>query len=134
MREKGDNLLGIHLARFLVDLSGFDAKMQGRFAELVTELVAAMDDGHSCLLVSEDDSDLLTRTSLVSPGNMTPLVLVDNMLYLHRYFHYESRLARQVKDLALKSFEAKDHQYLLDTVFGVKEDHEDYQLLIQLLG
>lgn len=127
MSEKGENLLGTHLARFLVGLSGLEADKQGRFAELVTNLVAAMEDGHSCLQVTKSDKALLTKTTLVSQGDLTPLVLVGNMLYMHRYFKYESRLARQIGILASKSFEVEDYQHLLDAAFGVSEDTEDSQ-------
>ncbi len=125
MKEK-TNLLGIHLASFVVNLSGLEETDHKRFTELVTELVAAIDEGHSCLSVAEDDRVLLAKTRLVSKSDQTPLILDGDSLYLHRYYRYESRLAAQIKRLASETFEIENYQQSLELAFG-KSDGVDFQ-------
>ncbi len=121
------SLLGTHLASFLVDLSGLLETEHKRFAELVSELVAAIDGGHSCLQVTDVDKALLTKTRLVSKSDQTPLILDGNSLYLHRYYQYESRLATQIGRLGANRFKLDNYQQYLDQAFGINDDGVDFQ-------
>lgn len=127
MIESQDNLLGLHLARFLVRRSGLAKEDQGNFARLIVELVAAIDAGHSYLRVEREDQSLLEMTPLVSDGGMTPLVLSGDYLYLKKYYEYEVRLAKQISQLAAATCEEGDYHHYLDGVFGRSQDFVDYQ-------
>ncbi len=96
------SLLDIHFADFLTSRAGFEGEGRERFKDLILTLSSAMASGHSCLPVTAEDSKLLLSTDLVSKGDKSPLVIFNDMLYLHRYFNYETRLARQISALAAK--------------------------------
>lgn len=84
------------LAQFLADLSALQGAELQRFKTLIADLGYEQQQGHSCLLLQEDDLRLVEVSGLASDSAMTPLILRDNRLYLHRYWHYENRLAKQI--------------------------------------
>ena len=94
------NLLDIHFSRFLADRSRLAGNDKDRFLQLVRTLSGAHDAGHACLPVNQSDALFLKDLPLVSDGGQTPLVLHNKRLYLHRYYHYEKRLAEQISALA----------------------------------
>jgi exodeoxyribonuclease V alpha subunit len=118
MIDKQENLLGMYLAAMLVKKSGLSHHDKGRFTELIRALVEAIDDGNSCLPVEKADEQILARTPLVSTGEKTPLVLYAGSLYLHRYYHYEYRLAQAIKELAGRQVERLECGPSLDMAFG----------------
>ncbi len=107
-------------ARFLSRRSGLPETDRGAFELLVKRLSASLGDGHSCLPLSPDQELLLRQSPLVSTGLATPLVLWHGRLYLQRYFHYESRLAAQLKALAGRATPemADQSRTALDACFG----------------
>jgi exodeoxyribonuclease V alpha subunit len=107
-------------ARFLSRRSGLPETDRGAFELLVKRLSASLGDGHSCLPVSPDQELLLRESPMVSTGLATPLVLWHGRLYLQRYFHYESRLAAQLKALAGRATPemADQSRSALDACFG----------------
>lgn len=126
--ESGFSMLDTHFARFLAGRSGFFAKEKELFFELVARLSRAMAVGHSCLPLSEEENALLKATHLVSDGRKTPLVIHNCNLYLHRYYHYEYRLACQLKVMADIAYEQEDNsKSLLDRYFGQDNDEVDWQ-------
>ncbi len=96
------SLLDNHFAFFLTGRTGFTGEKSERFRDLVLALSSALASGHSCLPLTPKDSQLLLSTDVVSRGGESPLVIMDDMLYLHRYYNYETRLARQISTLAAK--------------------------------
>jgi len=94
------NFLDMHFSRFLADRSRLGGADKDRFLHLVSTLSGAYDAGHACLPVSQSDALFLQDIPLVSDGGQTPLVLHNRRLYLHRYYHYEKRLAGQLSALA----------------------------------
>ena len=107
-------------ARFLTRRSGLPETETGTFELLVKQLTASLADGHSCLPVSPDEERLLGKSPMVSTSLATPLILWRGRLYLQRYFHYESRLAAQLKALAGRESHAPacHLQTALDACFG----------------
>ncbi|KAF0189341.1 MAG: DNA helicase/exodeoxyribonuclease V alpha [Desulfobulbaceae bacterium] len=107
-------------ARFLTRRSGLPETETSAFEQLVKRLTASLADGHSCLPVSPDQELLLSKSPMVSTGLATPLILWHGRLYLQRYFHYESRLAAQLKALAERATPemACHSQAALDACFG----------------
>ncbi len=100
MTRPDDNLLDIYFSRFLADRSHLTGSDKDRFLQLVRTLTAAHDQGHACLPLSESDALFVKDLPPVSDGGQTPLVLQKRRLYLHRYYHYEMRLARQIRTMA----------------------------------
>lgn len=96
MNATRENLLGIHFSQMLADLSGLHDEEKSKFKALVRQLTDALNVGHSCYPLQEGDLDLIDKTPLVTDGKMSPLVVYDRNLYLHRYYQYELRLAAQV--------------------------------------
>ncbi len=121
-----DNLLGMYLARLLAEKSGLALPEKERFADIVQSLVEFIGEGHSCLPLTEPEELLLRTSNLVSSGGETPLVLYNNTLYLHRYYHYERRLALQMKNLARREVAMMACGGFLDEAFG-PGDGEDLQ-------
>jgi len=111
------SLLDIYFSKFLAGRSRLIGADTDRFQELVKNLTSSHEAGHSCLPVSSADAHLLETVHLVSDDGQTPLVLHNGRLYLHRYFHYETRLAEQVSAMASTAFPDNDHNKLLDSSF-----------------
>ena len=121
------SLLDLHFAEFLTKRSSFSGDAKEEFFEVVAELSAAMGAGHSCLPISREQSLLLEQTNLVSEDELTPLIVCNQHLYLHRYFRYESRLAHQIKDMAIRSHAKGLGADLLDSYFEDQEELINWQ-------
>jgi exodeoxyribonuclease V alpha subunit len=127
MLDLNHSLLDMHFARFLASRSGLTGEGKRTFETVVRDLSAALAAGHSCLPVRKQEEEILAGTTLVSAGDLTPLVLTDGRLYLHRYFTYEVRLAAQIQELAGLSFPVPESRPLLDTCFSPDANEEDLQ-------
>ncbi len=126
--ERTHSLLDIHFSRFLGARSGFSGRKKKLFYELVAGLSSAMSVGHSCLPLSEEERELAGSTDLVSECGQTPLIVHNSNLYLNRYFHYESRLAKQIRSMADVSCEKKKGSgLLLDESFGMDKSEINWQ-------
>jgi exodeoxyribonuclease V alpha subunit len=121
MTEQGAPFLESYFAIFLAERSGLSGVGKERFRQLVKKLTSAHEAGHSCLPVSEGEARFLKTLHLVSDGGQTPLVVHNDKLYLHRYFHYETRLAEQMSAMATRSFPTKGHEKLLGSFFDAEE-------------
>ncbi len=126
--ENSFSLLDTHFAQFLAARSKFSGEEKEQFFELVAKLSSSMVAGHSCLPLTTDESALLLETHLVSAFGQTPLIVHNHHLYLHRYFHYESRLARQIKVMAGVSYtKKKESRRLLEHFFGRSKTKINWQ-------
>ncbi len=125
--ELQPHLLARYFAGFLARRSGLAASENERFTELIRELSLSLEEGHSCLAVSEKARTLLEKSPLVSAGADTPLVLHSNRLYLQRYFQYESRLAAQLCERAGRTREIPELDGLLDRWFAPETGEPDWQ-------
>ena len=129
MRKQPDSdYISFVFARFWAERAPLVADQKARFESLIEDLMTAMLEGHSCLVVAGDDLAVLNASGLVTPGGDTPFTLLKNRLYLHRYFHYESRLARQDKELAKRRNPCLCQDAQLDRTFGKQQGGEtDWQ-------
>ncbi len=127
MNEQTVHLLDDYFAKFVGERSGLAGKDQDRLRKLVRTLTISLEAGHSCLPVANDDMRLLATVHLVSDGSQTPLVLHNGKLYLHRYFRYERRLARQIRAMAAVTFSFELHQAQLDSFFPNIAPDTDWQ-------
>ncbi|MFH0784590.1 MAG: exodeoxyribonuclease V subunit alpha [Pseudomonadota bacterium] len=100
MNDLSFSLLDRYFAEFLAGRSGLSGAAKDRFQELVARVSKSLEDGHSCLPLGEEEEGFLHGNPLVSDGGRAPLVLHNRRLYLHRYFHYETRLAGQIRNMA----------------------------------
>ncbi|MBW1635746.1 MAG: exodeoxyribonuclease V subunit alpha [Deltaproteobacteria bacterium] len=126
--ETDFSLFDSHFAGFLAARSGLSSGDKEQFFDLIAALSRSMSAGHSCHPLSADECALLKKTTLVSNGSNTPLVIYNSHLYLHRYFLYESRLARQIKRLAAVSYEPNvESGELLDLYFDSSSAMVDWQ-------
>lgn len=116
-----------YFAEFLAGRSGLSGAAKERFQELVTRVSRALEEGHSCLSVSEAEERFLSVNFLVSNGGQTPLVLHNHRLYLHRYFHYETRLAEQIRIMAAITLAPELDEHLIDAYFDAPGPGTDWQ-------
>ncbi|MGR8935668.1 MAG: exodeoxyribonuclease V subunit alpha [Gammaproteobacteria bacterium] len=105
------------LARFLARLSTLQGAQQLRLQALIADLGFEQRQGHSCMVLQEDDRRLVASSGLVSTEGGTPLVLQRNRLYLHRYWQYENRLAVQVRARLANNAAPPDLAEALDIYF-----------------
>lgn len=86
-----------HFLRFL---SRFNPDMSAQTKSLISRLTQASINQHSCLALTEDESQLLAAPDNASlmgrPGENTPFILSHQKLYLARYYHYEAEVAAMV--------------------------------------
>ena len=127
MSEQGYSLLDIHFSKFMATRSRLSGSDKDSFQQLVRTLTSSHESGHSCLPVTEAETGLLKNLHLVSDGGNTPLVLHKQRLYLHRYFHYETRLAEQISAMASISLHLKGIDCLLDSFFENSESGINWQ-------
>lgn len=128
MSQEGQvRLLDRHLGQFFAERSGLTGAGRRRFGELVSELSMAMAAGHSCLEIGADDHQLLAGSPLVSEAGLTPIIVDNGRLYLHRYHRYECRLADQLARLAAIAHGSADWGPMLDRWFGPDGAEVDYQ-------
>lgn len=119
-------------ARFLGKRALFEPVKKQRFESLIARLSYEQHQGHSCIEITEPDKTILLDSGLACIGQTSnpqlfPLVIEENRLYLQRYWHYEDRLAAQIKTLALTVFRPDDPNSLLDRYFPGQSDETDWQ-------
>ncbi len=127
MSDLNFSSLDHYFAEFLAGRSGLAGVEKERFQELVARVSRALEEGHSCLLLSDGDERFLSASSLVSAGGQTPLILHKHRLYLHRYFHYETRLAEQIRHMAAITYVPELDERLIDTYFDDPGPGTDWQ-------
>jgi len=106
LKERGlITALDLHFAQLMKQLDGRDCSELALAAALVSN---ACGQGDVCLKLStltgetnpayEDWLPLLEKSPIIGkPGDEKPLILTpDGRLYLHRYWHYETTLAKQL--------------------------------------
>ncbi len=122
------SLLDLHFSRFLGRLSGLQQDKAAPFVAIVQQLSAALDSGDSCVDIAgrEDVLYKLPEGLCISAaeyleGRHAPLVLFNSKLFLYRYFHYEFRLAQQIRVLAgQKLLPAAEGLALLERLFAAE--------------
>ncbi len=135
--ETESSLLDLHFARFLHRLSGLTGVEGEAFNALVQRLSAALGEGHSCIDCAGEEGILqnIPARLCISEqeylnGACAPLVCSRRKLFLYRYYHYEFRLARQIKTLAGKQHPVcADIFPLLDTLFPEEQEEGDQKNL-----
>lgn len=129
INEQNFSLLDVHFSKIMTSRSGLDGENGEQFKDIVQRLSAALNQGHSCLPLTDAEKKFVTIVSptIISKTPSTPLVLSNNKLYLQRYFQYESRLAKQISVIAKKEGGLTLDPDVLDKYFG-KESGEKYEI------
>ncbi len=130
MTIRHDTLLGKHFAKLLTGLTRLQGEEKEMFFHLIESLINSLSDGHSCLVVSDDQKEIALKSGLVGSAKVTPLVLLDNFLYLQKYYLYEDRLASQIVSFAGQS----DQETRCDDIFfndscQLREGSDNWQRL-----
>lgn len=127
MEEKRIRLLDIQFARFLARRSALSDKEKEQFHDIVCRLSMGLGAGDSCLPLTEQEEVLVERSGL-SGLNDHPLCVVNDCLYLQRYFEHEKRLAEKIRSFAAFPAKLDGDETLLDLLFGRKNtDETDWQ-------
>lgn len=124
--------LDIAFARFLSQRSMLDIAGKQALETLLATLSQKQHQGHSCIEINELDKNLLLNSGLVSESptessQTYPLIIEQNRLYLQRYWFYEDRLAKQIKQLSQISITAQNLDNLLDRYFAPQGTVTDWQ-------
>ncbi|WP_411728612.1 exodeoxyribonuclease V subunit alpha [Methyloglobulus sp.] len=124
--------LDIAFARFLSQRTTLAANRKQALETLLATLSQRQHQGHSCIEINKSDKNLLLASGLASehpaiPSQTYPLALEQNRLYLQRYWFYEDRLAKQIKQLAHISKPVENLDSLLDRYFCVCATETDWQ-------
>ena len=126
-QENSINRLDRALAGFLGRRAKLDKQDLSRFEKIVAELSNEQHQGHSCIRLDEHDQKIVQASGLVSSRGGYPLILEQDRLYLHRYWHYETRLAEQVIQLSKINFLKPSEHILFDRYFGPESEQTDWQ-------
>lgn len=124
--------LDLAFARFLSQRSALDPDRKKDLETLLTILSQQQHQGHNCIELSDADKSLLLDSGIASEylaiaSPTYPLVIEQNRLYLHRYWSYEDRLAKQIKRLAQHANLIENLDILLDRYFGANNAETDWQ-------
>ena len=125
--EQQYSRLDIAFSRFLSQRTLFDNKQKIEFEILCAELSYQQSQGHSCIHVDASAQKLILASGLASKHDLSPLILEQNRLYLHRYWLYENRLALAIQKLLAQTYSSKDLELLLNRYFIKLIDETDWQ-------
>ncbi len=107
--------LDLAFAEFLSQRSHLELVQKPYFKLLITRLSFEQSQGHSYLRINEKDQQLILASGLALLVDLNtnenllpqPLIVQENCLYTHRYWFYETRLARQLKQLLTNDYQIK---------------------------
>ncbi|MGR9046614.1 MAG: exodeoxyribonuclease V subunit alpha [Gammaproteobacteria bacterium] len=119
--------LDLAFARFLGRQAALDKQRLPAFEALVAKLSYQQNQGHSCITLDLPDRDMVLASGLASASGSRPLVLEQDRLYLQRYWAYEQRLARQIRQMTRVSFPVRHVSDALDRYFTESADATDWQ-------
>jgi exodeoxyribonuclease V alpha subunit len=97
------------LAELLIRLNGPHVPELERAISRVCE---ALDEGHVCVPLGEDEELLRACDVVGAPGDFKPLILDNGFLYLARYWNYENALANCLRSRASSPTAACDENKL----------------------
>ncbi len=132
--DRSFSRLDVAFARFLSQRTDFDTTQKQAFEAIVMTLSYEQNQGHNCIQIDDKAQAHLLASGLAMTVHTRstdplPLVIEQNRLYLHRYWHYENRLATQIK--AMAEMEATDNlpvaaiESLLDQYFSASDETDD---------
>ncbi|MDC9728473.1 MAG: exodeoxyribonuclease V subunit alpha [Methyloprofundus sp.] len=122
------NRIDLSFAEFLIQKTKLEKDNKLSFKKLIARLSSAKAEGHSCLIVSEEEQALLQLSGVADSTGGKPLVLEHEKLYFQRYWQYEVQLAQEIQHLIGNKIELVNSEVLLDQYFPTKiTDEIDWQ-------
>ena len=88
------------MAAALARHSGLDGEDAELFQRVVADLTAALQQGHICIELNEEQRRIMSRSAVTGSAGRVPLVLSGKRLYFGRYFSYEYELSEALKKMA----------------------------------
>lgn len=126
--------LDIAFSRFLAQRAKLPAAEKSAFARCVALLSHQQNQGHNCIRLDDASKALVLASGLAGQAQGAdairpiPLVVEGDRLYLHRYWRYEDRLARQLKAMTAKQpMPQANLQDILGRYFGQVDGAMDWQ-------
>lgn len=119
-------------SHFLVQRTSLSKKQKETFEDLIKRLSFQQSQGHSCIPLDAKEQELilasgLAAKSLSTENHLSPLIVEQNRLYLHRYWFYENRLAKQITGLLSQCSLADGLQAILDRYYTASTEEIDWQ-------
>jgi exodeoxyribonuclease V alpha subunit len=128
--------LEMAFSRFLSQRATLTASEKQAFENIVITLIQKQNQGHNCIELDDQARALVLNSGLANEAgqqnSLLPLIVDRNLLYLQRYWHYENRLARQIKAMLHEpetdiTCPEEKFQLTLDRYFGDNAGQTDYQ-------
>lgn len=132
MADSGENFLGSHVARMLTSKVTLTGTELDRLHLIIEKLLENLSDGHSCMKVTDAEKVLLLRSSLAGEGELAPLVVIGNLLYLYRYYTYERQLAERIGGMAAEDLSVEAAEMTGELWFQTLELNEKQQDAVNL--
>ncbi|MGI9536053.1 MAG: exodeoxyribonuclease V subunit alpha [Desulfocapsaceae bacterium] len=99
--------------------SGLDGEEAELFQRTVVDLTEALQQGHICITLNEEQRQVISRSAVVDEAKRAPLVLSGKRLYFGRYYGYESELSESLKRLAAETDELTGSQVAVEASSAV---------------
>jgi exodeoxyribonuclease V alpha subunit len=125
--EKQASRLDKAFASFLSARTALPGPEKSRFATIIRELSYAQNHGHICIHLNQEEQTIIRSSGVLAENHSAPLVLEQERLYLHRYWHYETRLARQILQMCKNNFSGGISTDALDRYFKPVPGDADWQ-------
>lgn len=129
--------LDLAFAKFLSQRSRVKKKQLPELEALLTRLSFEQAQGHSCIQVMPEETQLIMQSGLANNLKATaqtteltttlPLIIEADRLYTQRYWFYEYRLAQQIKQKAQVRLVQEKLESALDRYFGTNVSDIDWQ-------
>jgi len=127
LAQKQFSRLDVAFADFFVSRSGVKATQKNALHVLLVNLSFLQSQGHSCIHLNSAEVELIVVSGLISEQDIAPLKLECDRLYLYRYWSYENRLAKQIKQLLLSPNSEVKNSSLVNRYFIELIDETDWQ-------
>ncbi len=108
-------------ARFLTQRSQLKDAQGKQFETIIAQLSYAQSQGHSCILLSEEELTVVIHSGMADETGTLPLVLEGNQLYLQRYWNYECQLAKKIVSLMSADSLLNSFPEVFDRYFPVND-------------
>lgn len=111
---------------FLSQRASLNKNQKKDFKVLISKLSSHQFQGHNCIYLNQIEKSLVLASGLIKENNLSPLVLENNRLYLHRYWFYENRLAQQITNRLSPPTTDKKTSHIVNQYF--KQDTNEIDL------
>jgi exodeoxyribonuclease V alpha subunit len=118
--------LDIAFSHFL-SLHATPLKKKQAFELIISKLSYQHSQGHNCIQLNQSELSVINEFKRTFKDTPSPIVLEDNRLYLHRYWDYENRLAKQINNLLSYPSQCHNLNTILNQYFPQLTTKTDWQ-------